>query len=220
MTVEFALLLLESGLLVATVVMLIYGIHEGKRRDHLLREVGRVTKVLTRQEYFFSIMEAMLDAKREIVGCITGRPPSGDEIRMTRHIADAIERMTRKGVIVRYLLPKFPDRLQVGLQYVRAGAEVFFSSCLMVHNLRYIIVDEEIIVLGMPERTGEKEATKKGYTIPSEGLAALLRDYFDQCEDKTNLKDYLQEVLKQTGAPLEHLAREFHLDPKDLNGLA
>lgn len=219
MTMEFALLLLESGLLVATVIMLIYGIHEGKRRDHLLREVGRVIKVLTRQEYFFSIMEAMLDAKREIIGCVTGRLPSGDDIGMTRHIADAIERMTRKGVNVRYLLPKFPDRLQIGLQYMKAGAEIFFSSCLIVHNLRYIVVDEEIIVLGMPERTGEKEATKKGYTIPSKGLAALLRDNFSSCEDKTNLKDYLQEVLKQTGATLEHLAKEFHLDQEDLNRL-
>jgi len=218
-TVEFALLLLESGLLIATVILLIYGIHEGRRRDHLLREVGRVTKVLTRQEYFFSIMEVMLDAKREIIGCITGRPPSGDEMRMTRHIADAIERMTRKGVNVRYLLPKFPDRLQIGLQYTRAGAEVFFSSCLMVHNLRYVVVDEETIVLGIPDETGEKEATKKGYTIPSEGLAALLKDYYRDCEDKTNLKDYLQEVLKQTGATVEHLAREFHLDQEDLKGL-
>ncbi len=218
-TMDFGLMLLESGLLIATVIMLIYSIHEGKRRDHLLREVGRAIQVLTRQEYFFSIMEAMLDARQEIIGCITGRPPSGDEIRMTRHIADAIERMNRKGVKVRYLLPKFPDRLQIGLQYMKAGAEIFFSSCLMVHNLRYIVVDEEIIVLGMPERTGEREATKKGYTIPSEGLAVLLRNYFNSCEDKTGLKDYLQEVLKQTGATPEHLAREFHLDPKDLNGL-
>ena len=220
MTLEFTLLLLESGLLIATVMMLIYGIHEGKRRDHLLREVGRVIRVLTRQEYFFSIMEAMLDSKREIIGCVTGRPPSGDDVAMTRHIADAIERMTKKGVSVRYLLPKFPDRLQIGLQYMRAGAEIFFSSCLIVHNLRYIVVDEKIIVLGMPEKTGEKEATKKGYTIPNEGLATLLRDYFNHCEDKTSLKDYLQEVVKQTGATLEHLAREFHLDPKDLTGFS
>jgi hypothetical protein len=219
-TVEFGLLILESGLLIATVILLIYGIHEGKRRDHLLREVGRVTKVLTRQEYFFSILEAMLDAKREIIGCITGRPPAGDEVRMTRHIADAIERMAEKGVKIRYLLPKFPDRLQIGLQYTKAGAEVFFSSCLLVHNFRYLVVDGETIVLGMPDEKGEKEATKKGYTIPSEGLAVLLRDYFTSCGDKTNLKDYLQEVLKQTGANLEHIAREFHLDQKDLNDLA
>ena len=124
MTVEFALLLLESGLLIATVIMLIYGIHEGKRRDHLLREVGRVIKVLTRQEYFFSIMEAMADARAEVIGCITGSPPSGDEVRMTAHIADAIERLVKRGVRVRYLMPKVPDRLQVGAQYSSSAGAV------------------------------------------------------------------------------------------------
>ena len=62
-------------MLLATVILLIYGIHEGKRRDHLLREVGRFTKVLTRQEYFFSLVDAMFGAKQEIIGCITGTPP-------------------------------------------------------------------------------------------------------------------------------------------------
>lgn len=219
MRIEFALLLLESVLLVATVILLLYGIHEGKRRDHLLTEVGRVTKVLTRQEYFFSIMEAMLDARKEIIGCITGRSPSGDDIRMTRHIADAIEGMTRKGVTVRYLLPKFPDRLRVGVQYTKAGAEVLFSSCLEVHNLRYIVVDEKIVVLGMPERSGEKEATKEGYAIPSAGLASVLKEHFEECEEKTSLTDYLREVLVQTGATVDHLAQEFHLNRKDLDRL-
>ncbi len=219
MNIEFGLLLLESGLLIATVVMLIYGIQEGKRRDRLLREIGRVTKVLTRQEYFLSVLGAMLDAKREIIGCITGRPPSGDEVPMARHFTDAIERMKGKGVTVRYLLPKFPDRLRIGLQYAKAGAEVFFSSCLMVHNLRFSVIDGEIVVLGMPDEMGEREATQKGYTIPSEELAALLRNYFNDCEDRTSLKDYIQEVLRQTGATPEHLAREFHLDAKDLNSL-
>ncbi len=216
MTTEFGLLLLESVLLVATVVLLIYSIHEGKRRDHLLTEVGRITKVLTRQEYFFSIMEAMLDARYEIIGCITGTPPSGDDIRMTRHISDAIEDMTRKGVSIKYLLPKFPDRLQIGVAYARAGAEVRFSSCLMVHNIRYTAVDEKTVVLGIPEHVGEREATKKGYTIPSEGLAMVLKNYFIGCEQQMSLKDYFQEVIQQTGATPEHLAREFHLDEEDL----
>ncbi len=216
MTIEFGLLLLESVLLVATVILLVYGIHEGKRRDDLLREVGRATKVLTRQEYFFSIMEAMLDAKQEIIGCITGTPPSNDDVAMTRHIADAIEDVTRKGVSVKYLLPKFPDRLQIAVLYTKAGAEVQFSSCLMVHNLRYIVVDERVVVLGVPESIGEREATKKGYKVPSEGLALVLKDYFSGCEKQTGLKDYIAEVIEQTGATLEHLAREFHLDEKDL----
>ncbi len=219
MTIEFGLLLLESVLLLATVILLIYGIHEGKRRDHLLREVGRFTKVLTRQEYFFSLVDAMFGAKQEIIGCITGTPPSGDDIRMTRNIIDVIGDMTRKGVSVRYLLPKFPDRLQIGLSYTKAGAEVRFSSCLMVHNIRFSVVDEKIVVLGIPESVGEREATKKGYTIPSEGLALLLKNYFLDCQKQSSLKEYLQEVIEQTGATLGHLAREFHLEEKDLKEL-
>ena len=55
---------------------------------------------------------------------------------MTRNIMDAIEKMTEKGVRIKYLLPKFPDRLQIGVRYTKAGAEILFSSCLMVHNIR------------------------------------------------------------------------------------
>jgi hypothetical protein len=216
---ELGLLVLESVLLVATVILLIYGIYEGKRRDALLREVGRATKILTREEYFFSIMNAMLDAKREIVGCITGRAPSGDDAKLPKHIIDAIEKMTQKGVSIKYLLPKFPDRLQIGVQYTKAGAEVRFSSCLMVHNIRYIVVDGKIVVLGIPESIGEKEATKKGYAIPSEGLATVLKDYFNGCEKQTSLKEYLHEVIEHSGATLEHLAREFHLAESDLKNL-
>jgi len=219
MNLEFGLLLLESVLLVATIILLVYGIHEGKRRDELLKEVGRATKVLTRQEYFFSIMNAMLDAKQEIIGCITGTPPSADDMQMTRHIADAIENMTRKGVTVKYLLPKFPDRLQIGIQYTKAGAEIRFSSCLMVHSIRYSVVDERIVVIGIPESIGEREATKKGYTIPSEGLAVVLKNYFNDCERQTTLKEYILEVIEQTGATVEHLAREFRLDEKELRKL-
>lgn len=219
MTIELGLLLLESLLLVATIILLVYNIHEGKQRDNLLREVGKATKVLTRQEYFFSVMESMLDAEREIIGCITGRPPSGDDVKMARNFVGAIEKMTEKGVHIKYLLPKFPDRLHIGVRYTKAGAEVLFSSCLMVHNMRFSIVDERIVVLGIPESMGEMEATKKGYKIPSEGLAMILKNYFDTCEKRTSLKEYLREIIEQTGATPEHLAREFHVDEKDLRDL-
>ncbi|MHB8909784.1 MAG: phospholipase D-like domain-containing protein [Syntrophales bacterium] len=220
MTMELGLLLLESFLLIATIILLTYSIHEGKQRDNLLREVGRATRILTRQEYFFTLLDTMLDAQREIVGCITGSAPSGDDIKMTRNIAATIERMTGKGVHIKYLLPKFPDRLQVGVQYAKAGAEVRFSSCLMVHSIRYSIIDEKIVVFGIPESTGEKEATKKGYKIPSEELAMILKNYFNSCEKQTTLKEYFQEIIEQTGATPEHIAREFHLDGQDLKQFA
>jgi hypothetical protein len=161
-------------------------------------------------------MDAMMDAREEVIGCITGTPPSEDDVRKTRRIAKAIEDLSRKGVKVQYLLPKFPDRLQIAVLYTKAGAEVRFSTCLMVHNLRYIVVDDRIVVLGVPENIGEREATKKGFKVPSEGLARVLKDYFVVCDKQCSLSEYIQEVIGQTGATLEQLAREFHLDEKDL----
>jgi hypothetical protein len=219
MTMELGLLLLESLLLVVTVILLVYNIHEGKQRDSLLKEVGRATRILTRQEYFFTLLETMHEAEQEIIGCITGSPPSGNDIKMTGNIAAAIEKMTGKRVHIKYLLPKFPDRLQVGVQYAKAGAEVRFSSCLMVHSIRYSIIDEKVVVFGIPESTGEKDATKKGYKIPSEDLAMILKNYYNSCEKQMSLTEYLQEIIEQTGATPEHLAREFHLDERDLRQL-
>ena len=220
MSIEIGLLSLESILLIATIILLVYSIKEGKERDKLIMEVGKATKVLTRQEYFLAIIDSMMDAKEEITGCITGRPPTGDDKRMTRDIMENIERMTKKGVRVRYLMPKFPDRLHLGYLYMKAGAEIQYSSCLMVHNIRFINIDNRIVVIGIPESTGEKEATKKGYRIPSEGLATVLKNYFDTCEKQLSFIDYLKEVINQTGATPEHIAREYQIDEEELKKLA
>ena len=216
MSLEITLLLLESVLLIATVILLGYSIHEGKHRDNLIREVAKASKMLSRQEYFISIMDAMSAAESELIGCITGRPPLGDDIDLTQKITNAIRNMTQKGVRVHYFLPRFPDRLQIGLKYAEAGAEISFSSCLMVHNLRYMVADGKTVVLGIPERISDAEATKKGYTIPSEGLAGVLIGHFHSCDQKLSLKDYIQEVARQSGAGPEVLARELKTDVKSL----
>jgi len=216
MTIEIGLLLLESVLLVATIILLVYSIREGKQRDNLLMEMGKATKILTRQEYFLMVIDSMMGAKEEIVGCITGRIPGGEDRQMTRDIIATIENLSKNKVRVKYLLPKFPDRLHIGYLYTKAGAEIFYSSCLMVHNMRFIIVDERIIIIGIPEIVGETEATKKGYRIPSEGLAMVLRNYFNTCEKQTNFTDYIKEVMDQTGATLQHLAREYKIDEQEL----
>jgi hypothetical protein len=216
MTIETGLLLLESFLLIATIILLVYSIFEGKQRDKLLLEMGKTTKILTRQEYFLMVIDSMMGAKEEIVGCITGRIPGGNDKQMTRDIIATIENLSRKNVRVKYLLPKFPDRLHIGYLYTKAGAEIFYSSCLMVHNMRFIIVDERVIVIGIPEVVGETEATKKGYRLPSEGLAMVLRNYFNTCEKQTNFTDYIKEVMNQTGATLQHLAREYKIDEEEL----
>jgi len=216
MSIELGLLTLESVLLVVTIILLVYSIKEGKQRDRLLIEVSKATKVLSRQEYFLTVINSMTDAEKEIIGTITGRQPRGEDKKLTRDVIETIGMLSKKGVKITYLLPKFPDRLHIGYLYTKAGAEVRYSNCVMVHNIRFIVVDEKIVVLGIPEFTGEKEATKKGYRIPSEGLALILKDYFNQCKNQIGFVDYLKEVMSYTGASVSHLAKEINIDEEEL----
>src|SRR3989339_2209937 len=216
MTIETGLLVLESVLLLATIILLLFSLKEGRGRKNLMLQVERATKVLSRQEYFLSVTDSMMDAKKEVIGCITGRLPIGEDKKRTRNIIDTIEKLTKEGVRVRYLMPKFFDRLHIGYLYMKAGAEIRYSSCLMAHNIRFIIVDDRIVVIGIPDSISEKEATKKGYRIPSEGLAMILKDYFNKCGNQISFVEYLEEVIKQTGATPKHLAQELQIDETEL----
>jgi hypothetical protein len=221
MNIETILLLLESVLLIVTVILLLFSLREGRGRRDLLLQVERATKVLTRQEYFLTVTDSMMDAKSEVIGFITGRLPTGEDKKRTKVIITNIERLTRSGIHVKYLLPKFHDRAHIGFLYTRAGAEIRYGSCPIVHDFRYIVVDNRLAVIGLPESIGEKEATRKGYKIPSEGLASVLKEYFYRCWEKNiSYEEYLREVIKQTGASLKTLAQELQIDEEELERLA
>ncbi len=214
---ELALLVLESVLLIFTVILLLLSIKEGRSRDALLLQVDRATRILTRHEYFLSVTDAMLDAKTEVAGSITGRLPRGDDEKRTREVISHIERLVAAGVRVRYVLPKFHDRLHVGYLYSRAGAEIRYSGCPIVHDLRYTVVDDRVVLIGLPESTGETEATKKGYSIPSEALADILKKHFEGCwADTIPYDEYVRELVKHTGTTLQILAREVQVPVEEL----
>lgn len=214
---ELGLLITESVLLLATVVLLVMSIREGRARNAMILQVERATRILTRHEYFFTVADSMLDAKGEVVAYITGRRPSGEDTKRVREITGVIERLVRDGTSVRYVLPKFQDRLYMGALYTRAGAEVRFGSCPLLHDFRYTVVDHKLSIIGIPETTGEREATKKGYRIPSEGLSSVLMRHFYECwEGSMTYGDYLRQTLGQTGADPSMLAKELDLDVEDI----
>ena len=220
MTVETILLILESVLLVATIFLLLFSLKEGRGRRNLLLEVGKATKILTRQEYFLSVTDSMMDAQTEVVGVITGRLPGADDKKRVNEIVHHIEKLKKEGIRARYLVPKFHDRLHIGHLYQKAGAEVRYSICAIANNIRYIIADDRVVVIGIPESTGEKEATRKGYSIPSEGLAAILKDHFSRCwEESMNYEAYLNEIVRQTGATAGLLAKELQIDEGEIERL-
>jgi hypothetical protein len=218
---ELGLLILESVLLLATMFLLVMSIREGRSRDSLIRQVESATKILTRHEYFFTVADSMLDAKGEIVAYITGRRPTGDDTRRLREITAIVERLSASGVKVKYNLPKFQDRLYTGWLYSVAGAEVRFGSCPLLHDFRYTVVDKRLAIIGVPETVGEREATKKGYRIPSEGLAGVLARHFYECwEGSMTYEEYLLQTLKQTGAHADVLSKELGIDKEEIERVA
>lgn len=221
MSLELGLLVLESVLLAATVILLLFSLKEGRGRKALLEEVGRATKILTRHEYFLAVTDVMTESERELLGFITGRTPTGEDEPRTRDVITHIERLVGRGVSVKYLLPKFNDRLHVGHLYTRAGAEVRYSTCALFHDVRYTVSDERTVVVGIPEALGEREATKKGYRIPSEGLSNILKEHFLTCWDAgTTYQEFVRETLRQTGSTPRALARELKIDEAELERLA
>lgn len=217
MSIESALLLTESILLLVTAGLILYSIREGRQRSKLLVKVDDATKTLTRVEYFLTLSESISQAQEEIIGCVTGRRPTGDDEKRVSVVIDAIEKAISRGVNVKYLLPKVHDRLYMGYRYAAVGAEVRYASCSMVHSMRYIVVDDALVVIGIPEVAGRSAATSKGHLLPSQSIASIFRNHFYPCwKNDLTLKDYLSEVLNQTGMSIHQLSHEINIDSQHL----
>ena len=217
MTLTLYLLILESALLVFTILLLLDSIKEGRSRSNLLVEINRAARTFTRLEYFLAVVDSMADARREVAGLISGRFPAGTDIKRTKDIVNSIERAGKAGINIKYILPRFHDRLYIGCIYSKAGAEIRYCTCPAMHDLRYTIVDGGVTIIGIPEGNGEKEATKKGYKIISEGLNTLLMENFNSCWDSaTPYAEYLREVIRETKATPKQLAIELKIEEKDL----
>jgi hypothetical protein len=221
MQVETALLALESALLILTVALLLYSIREGRARSRMMLEVARATRTLTRLEYFQTVADSMAEAKEEIIGCVTGHRQTGDEdFRRINNILDLVAKAVKRGVIVRYLLPKFHDRLYMGYFYTRAGAEVRYTTNAETYDLRYSLVDRRLVVIGIPEAISDEAHTNKGHLLPSEALGGIMRGHFYECwEQNLTFEEYLREVMAQTGTSVERLAMETGLEKGKLEAL-
>ena len=218
MTIELILLTTESILLLVTLGFLLYSIREGHQRSRLLLEVKHATKTLTRLEYFLTVSEALLESESDVVGCVTGRRPVGDDEKKVGTVMNNIKNATDRGVKVKYILPKFPERLYMGCLYESAGAEIRYVSCSLVDSMCYMVVDNSLVLIGIPGHEGEKNATNKGHKLPSKGLASILKNHFDGCwERDLPLQGYIEEVMDHTGMSVEQVSNEFGIETNILS---
>jgi hypothetical protein len=208
-TVQVLLLAVELVLLIATVFLLILNRREAKSRETMMRHFSSVADVITRQEYFVAVVDAIQRAEKTLIGSVTGSSPSGEEGEVIRQILGSIAEAAKRKVEVKYLLPLAPDRLRMGRMYTASGAEVRFNPSLLVSDVRYMCVDKKLVLIGVPERNGRNEPTRKGYTVPSESVAHLFRTQFEEHWAAKNTKtypEYLKELVTQAMASNPNLS--------------
>jgi hypothetical protein len=194
---NFILLTVELLLLIPTLLLLILGRSEAHGRQILLKQMASTAKMVSRQEYFNSVQFGMQNAVKSIKGSITGSPPQTPEQKdRVEGIVEQIRGAKSRNVTVQYLLPKTHDRIAIAGRYKEAGAELRYHSGLVVSDIRYMVVDEKYTVLGLPSAAGENEPTREGYVIPSEGLAqVLLQQFEERWSHAATYDDYLRDVL-------------------------
>lgn len=225
-TVQLLLLVVELVLLVATLSLLVLNRRETAARELLMQHFSTVADVITRQEYFVAVIDAVQRAQKSLDGEVTGSPPSNEEGEIIRQILNSIAEASKRKVAIRYLLPMAPDRLRMGRLYAKNGAQVKFSPSVLISDARYTCVDGKVVLVGIPERSGRNEPTRKGYTIASESVARLFaRDFEEQwgTPGAKSCEDYLIELVgnaraSNPSASPELIAGNLGVEKEDVEG--
>jgi len=195
-SIDMLLLVVELILLISTFIVIVLHRREEKARETLVEKMLHTARIVSRQEYFNSVIFGIQGASSEIMGSITGSKPSNEVMEQVNRISQELSRAKDKGVNIRYLVPKSSDRLKVACIYASSGAEVRFHPGLLVIDIRYMVIDRKHVVLGFPSEKGEDKPTREGYLIPSDGLAEMFEEIFEKRWNEAQIcEDYLREII-------------------------
>ncbi len=192
------LLSVEMALLIISIALLLMSRREHAGRNKLIEALVRATRELTRYEYFLAVIESIMDSKKKIYGIATGRKPSTQSGReMLNKILDAIREASRRGVKIRYILHPSPERISIAYQYQQAGAEVRLHPYSGIADGRYMLVDDNTIVIGLAGKERE-HPTRTGFILRSSSLSQIMENHFNTLwEEAIPLEKYINTVIEE-----------------------
>ena len=193
---QLPLLVVELVLLAFTALMIVVTRREFRARGELMAHVSSATDAITRQEYFATVVDTIQSAERYVFATVTATSPTAEESAIVSMIVDSLSKASARGVSVRYMVPHSPDRLPMARRYKRAGAELRFHPGLVVSDARFMVVDDRAVIIGVPDRTGGDQPTKKGHNITSESIAHLFSEKFENQWSSAEAKTYSQYLLE------------------------
>lgn len=218
--IEPYLFILELVLLIATVTLLLMSRKEWRGREELTSLLAVAVRTLTREEYFRLVIETLQNAK-DVRAIVTGTHPTEAS---ERYVSEILKIMSKnKEGDFKYLLLKSPEKLEMGSRYVKSGAEVRFHEGLVVYDFRFMLVDKSEAVLGLPERVGEAQPTRRGIKVESETLTKILLDYFNNYwETAEPYENYASQMIsnlveKNPSISTHTIAHQLNLDIEEVN---
>lgn len=219
--VQILLLIVELVLLVATLFIVQTSRKEQRGREQLIQEMYKAARIVSREDYFNHVMEGYQTASQNVLARVTGKKPHESEKEMVEHLISTIGMaIGTRGVEIRLLLPKSPGRISVGYRYTTVGATVRYHPGIIASDVRYMIIDDKTVVMGISEKTGEQEPTKTGYRIPSEGLAGVLKTDFTklwESKEAIDYEKYVQEILASVKRSTPDVSAQLVSDQLDLD---
>jgi hypothetical protein len=75
-----------------------------------------------------------------------------------------------------------------------------------------MVVDDRFVLIGVPEKIGENEPTKKGYRVPSVGISVIIREHYDQCANGKFTATY-EEYVKEIIEDMKRIKPELDFEP-------
>lgn len=217
--IEPFLFVLELVLLIATVTLLLMSRKEWRGREELLSLLATAVRTLSREEYFRLVIETLQNAK-DVRAIVTGTRPTEASERYVNEILNIMSKNNEGNF--KYLLIKSPEKLEMGSRYAKSGAEVRFHEGLVVYDFRFMLVDESYAVLGLPERVGESQPTRRGIKLESETLTKILLDYFnDYWKAAETYEKYASQVVsnlveKNPNVSARTIAQQLNLDIEEV----
>jgi hypothetical protein len=168
-------------------------------------------------------MDTLKSAKKNVHAIVTGTAPSEASKTFVDGVLQAMTNSHENGVSLNYLMPKSPEKLEMGYKYTRTGAKVRFHDGLVVYDLRFTLIDEKYTVVGLPEMTGATEPTRKGALLKSDTLANILLDYFNKFwgsgEDyNTYLTEVVSKLLEENpDLSIETISLQLNVNIEEIN---
>ena len=210
MSVEIILLSVELVLLVLTLLTIFLSNREAARSRALVSQMDKTTRILARFEYFQIVNDAISKSRASLDCLVSGRKTDASDSDNLNNLLNSVREAARRGIKIRYLLPKMQDRLFMGYKYRLAAGFV-------AHSLRYVVVDQSYVILATPQELGVNEATRKGYLLVSDELATILGSHFEtHWEKAVSFKQYMSEVMNETALSVPELAKEMEVEPAEL----